>query len=92
MATVPNPITWAPGNIPTASQFNTDVRDAITFFVSPPRVMVKNSATSASITPLTWTRLDWNQEDSDPDGIHGATTQRLIAVTAGRYFVTIHVQ
>lgn len=93
MATIPNPKTWVAGTIPTASEFNIDIRDGVSFFVSPPRAHVRHNAATAAIAHSTWVRLDWNTEDTgcDPDGMHGGTTQRLIAVTAGRYWCSVHV-
>lgn len=93
MATVPNNKTWSPGNIPTAAEFNTNIRDAINFYKAPPRVLVKNSVVQ-DLVNATWTALTWNQEDADTDGIHSTSsnTSRLTAVTAGRYFVTISIR
>lgn len=93
MATVPNPKTWSPGNIPTATEMNTDLRDAINFFKAPPRVLVKNNA-QVDIPPQAWTLLTWNTEDADTDAMHSTSsnTSRLVAATAGRYEVKLQIR
>lgn len=86
MATVPNPKTWAPGTVPTASEFNTDIRDVINFLKAPQRVLVSNNA-DVDLTTQTWHLLTWNSEVTDTEGIHStaSNTSRLTAVTPGWY-------
>lgn len=91
---VPNPKTWAPGNIPTAAEFNTDIRDAIGFFKAPPRAQTRHNATITRASRTTWSLLPWNNEITDTDGgMHDNATNnsRLIAKTAGRYHVWANV-
>jgi hypothetical protein len=93
MATVPAPRTWAPGETPTATHFNTDIRDAVNFYKGPPHVQVSNS-TDPDIVLETWTGLNWNTEDVDTDGMHEGVSHpsRLTATTAGFYQIFITVR
>lgn len=89
MTTVPGTgRTWAPGETPTAAQFNTDIRDAVNFFKAPPRVQVKNS-TNLTVGLATWVQVTWDGEDTDTDGFHttGGSNSRLTVPTGlGGYY------
>jgi hypothetical protein len=86
---IPSGRTWAPGEIPTAAQLNTDIRDAVNFFKTPPRVQVRNS-TNLSVGLATWVLVAMNAEDTDTDAFHttGGSNSRLTvpAGCAGYYY------
>ena len=90
---VPSPTTWTPGNIPSAAQFNADIRDAITFFKAPPRSQVMHNATITRPSRTSWSLVPWNTEITDTDAMHDNVTNnsRLIAKTAGRYHVWVNI-
>src|SRR5690606_30094922 len=93
MAAVPDPITWSPNTVPTAAQFNTEIRDAVNFLLSPKRALVRRTTTNQDIPPQTWTRLTgWNVEDADTDTIHSSSDPQLVAKTAGRYLVFLSIR
>jgi hypothetical protein len=89
MATVPNPQTWALNDVPTAADFNTDIRDATNFCNGPQRVLVRHSS-NPDLLENVWTRLQWDTTVTETEaGMHDDSTNnsRLIAVTAGYYQV-----
>src|SRR5829696_2502384 len=81
---IPSGRTWAPGEIPTAAQFNTDIRDAVNYWKSPARVQVKNTAGNLTVGLASWILITWGAEDTDTDAFHstGVNTSRLV-VPAG---------
>jgi hypothetical protein len=94
VATVPSSITWTAGTIPTAAQFNSNIRDPINFFKIPPRVAVAWNATPVTRTATaTWELMRWNVDINDTDGIHDPVTNnsRLVAATAGMYHVWCNI-
>lgn len=92
MATVPVEDTIAVGAKIAATWGNSDVRDAINFLLSPPRVSVTNVA-AHSHTSGTSLLLTWDTEAYDTDTMHSTATNtsRLIATTAGTYAVTARI-
>jgi hypothetical protein len=88
MATVPAPRTWAAGEFPTATQFNTEIRDAVNFLLAPPRAHAYQ-AVAQSLTSGVSAVITMDSEQVDTDNIHStaASTSRLTIVTAGRYRV-----
>jgi hypothetical protein len=90
MATIPSPVTWTTGDTVTAEAFNTEIRDNLSFFLSRPAVLVYRSSAQTSANG-TNTLLVWNQTLFDTDGMHDGDDSKLIAVTAGLYEITLHV-
>lgn len=92
---IPSGRTWAPGDIPTATHLNTDVRDAVNFFKTPPRITARNT-TNLSVPLATWTRLAFDTDVTDTDGFHDPVTNnsRLIVPSgfAGYYYWFITVR
>lgn len=86
MATVPAEMTAVAGAILTATQWNTNVRDAINFILTPPMAILKQSG-SQSLANNTWTTLTFDGEELDRDNMHNNTTNnsRATAQTAGYY-------
>lgn len=86
MATVPSPITWVTGVVVTASQLNTNIRDALNFFITPP-LCVMRQVTGQSVGGGGYTAVTWDTEDIDRDGGHStvSNTSRYTAQTAGWY-------
>lgn len=88
MATLPSFRTWVTGEIVTAAELNSNVRDAGNFFLSWPvfegRQTVAQSLTNNTSTPIT---LD--TEDIDTDNGHSTVTNtsRYVGATAGRFEV-----
>lgn len=91
MATVPTTLTAAVGAKIPASTWNTYERDALSFLLDPPRLRVYRSA-DLSVSTSTWTQVTFDSESWDNDAMHSTSsnTARLIAVTAGRYLITVN--
>jgi hypothetical protein len=91
MATVPNPKTWVDDTIPTAGEFNTHLRDVVSFLINPPRVVLRHN-TDVPISHATWEVLPWATEVVDTDSMHDGGSNTLItAQTDGIYEVKLTV-
>lgn len=99
MATVPSPRTWTTGETPTATELNTELRDAWNFFANPPRVKVYRASAQSVTGDVSGNSTDilmtWTSEIYDTDGMFsgsvGTPSSRLTVVTAGIYQVMLHV-
>ena len=82
------PKTWAVGDILTASDMNTYVRDNTDFLNAPPSARVYNDA-DISVANNTLVALTFNTERWDTDTIHNTSTNtnRLTCQTAGLYHI-----
>jgi len=89
---VPSQGTVAVGDKITASLWNDDVRDAVNFLISAPRVKVYKTA-NQSIANAAYACLTWNAEAFDTDTMHNNATSnsRITFTTAGTYQVTLNV-
>lgn len=89
---VPSQGTVAVGDKITASLWNDDVRDAVNFLISPPRVKVYKTA-NQSIATSAWACLTWDAEAFDSDTMHNNVTSnsRITFTTAGTYQITYNV-
>jgi len=82
---------WVAGRIPTAAQFNDDIRDAINFFKTPPRAQATHNATISRPNRTSWSVIPWNTTVTETDGssMHNPGSnagQRLVAQSAGYYY------
>lgn len=86
MATVPSEITWVTGQVVTAAQLNTNLRDAVNFLINKPTCQCRQTV-GQSIPNSTAQAVTFDTEDIDNDNMHSTVTntERLTAVTAGRY-------
>jgi hypothetical protein len=93
VATVPSPKTWTALEDVTAAEMNLEVRDAINFLLSPPRVWAYRTAL-LTLTTATLTVVPMTAEVLDTDGMHSTVTNtsRVTAVTAGQYMVLAGAQ
>jgi hypothetical protein len=90
VATVPNPQTWVKNTVPTATNFNTEIRDATNFCTGPQRVLVRHAGTNPDLLENTWTLLAWDTTVTETEaGMHdgAVNNSRLTAVTGGYYQV-----
>lgn len=94
MATVPSQRTWVAAETPTAAHFNTNVRDAVNFLLSPPRCRAfQGAAQTLTTATLTAVTLDSEDTDTGPGGVAdplhstAVNTSRMTIVTPGRYRV-----
>ena len=87
------PKTWAVGNVLTASDMNTYVRDNAAFLYGPPSCRAYNDA-DISIANNSVTALTFNSERWDTDTMHDLSTNtgRLTCKTAGIYHIYANVQ
>lgn len=84
--------TFASGELLTAADLNTYLRDNLAFLVRPPACSVFNSL-SQTIASSTLVILAADSEDFDNDSMHSGVTNtsRITANTAGRYMLTATV-
>jgi len=89
---VPSQGTVAVGDKITASLWNDDVRNAVNFLISPPRVKVYKTA-NQSVANSTWAAVAWTAETFDTDTMHDNTTNntRITFTTAGTYQIVFNV-
>jgi hypothetical protein len=89
VATVPSQKDWSANTVPTAAEFNDEIRDTVNFCTGPERVLVRHEGGNPDLTTNTWTLLSWDTEDADTEAIHSTSSNnsRLVAVTAGKYQV-----
>ncbi len=86
MATVPSEITWVTGQVVTAAQLNSNLRDAVNFIIAPPLAIMRQTI-AGSFTTGTWTSVTMDTEDFDRDNGHSTTTNasRYTSQTNGYY-------
>jgi hypothetical protein len=86
------PKTWTVGEVLTAANLNTHLRDNVSYLANPPKCRVYNSA-NESIPNSTDTALTFDTERFDTDTMHStvSNTGRITFTTAGTYLVGGHV-
>lgn len=87
VATVPTMQTFAAGEKLTAAKLNTNVRDAISFLLNPPRAGMGRNSTVFSVPNNAATPVDFDTELYDTDAMVnlGSSTQAITIVTPGWY-------
>lgn len=90
MGTVPTMTTWATGNVPTASQFNTNIRNGFNWLLVPTPFAILRQSSAQTLTDSTATAITFGTEDVDRDGGHSTSVNpsRYTAQTAGYYLPT----
>jgi hypothetical protein len=88
VATVPSEMTFVAGEVLTAAQMNTNVRDAVNFIIAPPLAQLVQAVVQ-SVGDSAWTALTFTTETIDRDGGHSnvTNTPRYTAQTAGWYLM-----
>lgn len=87
---VPAPITWIVGNDVTASQLNSNVRDAVDYLIGPPIATVFQSVLQAmSATPNTPSAVNFDSTAVDSYSGHSNSVNpsRYVGQQAGWYLV-----
>jgi hypothetical protein len=86
MATIPVEITWTTGQVVTAAQLNSNLRDAVNFLLSWPVCELRQTV-AQSVANNTDTPLSMDAEEIDTDNMHSTVTNtsRVTAQTAGRF-------
>jgi hypothetical protein len=87
VATVPAEMTAVAGTVLTAATWNSNVRDAFNFLLSPPTCELRQTVAQSIANGGSGTVLNLDTEDIDNDGMHSTVTNtsRVTAQTAGRY-------
>jgi len=82
------PKTWASGDVLTAADLNTYVRDNVAFNANPPKCRVFNSAAISAANAVD-VLVTLDSERFDTDTMHSTTTnpERITFTTAGTYLV-----
>ena len=83
---VPVQRTWTTGEIVTAAEMNSNIRDSVNFLLSTPRCILMESTNVTVADTTTPSKLFWDTEVVDTDTMHFPSAQsHMIANTAGRY-------
>lgn len=93
MAIVPAPQTWVNGTSKVnATTLNLELRDALNFLLSPPRVWAYDS-TVLSVANNVSTLMSWNAEVLDSDNMHnsGTNPSRITCNAAGLFHVDVGI-
>lgn len=85
MATVPVPRTWTTGEIVTAAEMNTEIRDSVNFLLATPRCILYRSTDLVVGNSATPGVVSLDTELRDNDNMHTGAATRMIAKTAGRF-------
>lgn len=78
------PPTWSSGQVVTAAQLNNYITDNTNFLNEPDRAMAYRSS-NQSISDSTWTQMTLGSEQFDTNGMHGASSNYLVAQSDGIY-------
>lgn len=92
MGAVPILRTWSVGEVATAAELNSNVRDAINFLLSVPRCIVTRS-TSLTVNPgAAPSAIGFDVETVDNDTMHASSNSSMQVHTAGMYecFIQVH--
>ncbi len=83
------PRTWSAGEVPTAAQFNQDIRDNPAFLANPPACRAYRT-TAQALTTGAATAIAFDAERYDTAAMHSTSvnTSRITIVTAGLYLLT----
>lgn len=89
MATVPSEMTAVAGAVLTAAQWNSNVRDAINFIITPVLFIGRQASATQSTTSGSWTSITLDTNDVDRDNGHSTVTNpsRYTSHTTGYYEV-----
>lgn len=87
MATIPSPRTWVTGEVVTAAEMNTDIRDAVKFLLGgastrKPSFRTHLSAVVSIANNTTATAI-WNTADEDTDSGYSTGSGLYTVATAG---------
>ena len=89
MATVPTTQTIAVGEKNLAAEYNSFIRDAMSFLLNPPRCQLYQTATTNMSTSGTASVILFDTEQYDTDSMHSTSsnTSRITCNAAGLYVV-----
>lgn len=83
---VPVQRTWTTGEVVTAAEFNSNVRDAVNFLLASPRCVLGKSGNYSVTDSTSPICVLWDVEYVDSDTMHAAgLTSRMTSNTAGRF-------
>lgn len=90
MATIPSQRTWAAADVVTAAMMNSNVRDAVNFWLTARPKAHLLQGVAQSFTTATAAALTFDTEVHDNDGGHSTSTNtsRYTAVTPGWYMAS----
>ena len=93
MAVVPTVLTAAVGAKNRAADYLTYIRDAVSFFLSPPRCQVYQNSLQTLATSGTTAVVTFDSELYDTDRRHSTSTNtsRMVATTAGLYQLLLNI-
>lgn len=80
--------TWTTGEVVTAAELNSNIRDALNFLLAPPLAVLRQTVAQSTANSA-WTAISFDTEDFDRDGGHSTSTNasRYVAQTTGWYLV-----
>lgn len=82
MSTWTDPKTWTAGDVLTAAEMNTYVRDNVDFVYTRPSARAYKDANS-TISTATWTAPSLTGEEWDTDGIHDVGDPKKFTIPSG---------
>lgn len=87
------PRTWVAGEVPTAAQFNANIRDNVAFLANPPACRVYHNTTQSAANS-TEVSVAFNSERYDTASMHDTVTNntRITFTTAGLFVVGAHIE
>lgn len=85
MAVIPVQRTWAIGEIVSASELNSNIRDAINFLLATPRCELTNSTSFTVGGNAVSVLVNFDTTLTDTDSMHPSSGARITANTAGLY-------
>lgn len=87
---IPVPITWVAGTVVTAAQLNSNLRDATSFLLNPPRCLLGRALSPQSITSSVTTNAQYDTTYSDPYGMSNiaVNNDRINILVNGTYRCT----
>jgi hypothetical protein len=91
MATVPVPRTWTTGEIITAAEMNTEIRDSVNFLLATPRCIIYRSTDRICGSSSTPSAILFDTEITDTDSMHSGSNTYMVANTAGRYEFILYI-
>lgn len=86
MGTAPNPRTWVDGEVVTPQDLNTEIRDAIGFYLDPPFCHMELAA-SWTMTSNSYHDVPFDTVLRDSDGMADLSQNKVVIQTDGYYFV-----
>ena len=91
MGSVPVQRTWVTGEIVTAAEMNSNIRDSVNFLLTTPRCILGLSTLTTVSDSTTPTSIIWDTLYVNTDNMSSPPSNRMYAKTAGRFEFEFYV-